>query len=66
MLFDYESGIPEIFMRKGGYLPGSIAKSGCEVVEPMSSANTDTEMEHGSVVKRNIEGVVPFVSVIEE
>lgn len=66
MLFDYESGIPEIFMRKGGYLPGNIAKSGWKRVEPMNSASPDTKIEFGSAVKRNIEEVAPFVSVIEE
>lgn len=65
MLFDYESGVPEIYIREGGYLPGTIAKTGCKECESMNSASPNDRIEFGAAVKRNVDEVVPFVSYID-
>lgn len=65
MLFDYESGVPEIYIREGGYLPGTIAKTGWKECESMNSASPNDRIEFGAAVKRNLGEVVPFVSYID-
>lgn len=65
MLFDYESGISEFFLRTGGYLPGQIAKTGWERVEPVNSASPAMPIEFGQVVKRT-HTATPIVTEIEE
>lgn len=68
MLFNYNSGIKEIFLRKGAYLPGQIAKSGWKLVESVNSLNTNPAIEFGTVLKRQIEPTtkIPYVTQIEE
>ena len=65
MLFDYESGIPELFKRKGGYIPGQIAKTGWKRVEPVNSSSPAEAIEFGQVVKR-VPGFAPIVTAIDE
>ena len=53
MLYNYNSGISEIFIRQGALLPGDIAKTtGLPFVEAM---NQTTGLEFGSVVKKVLE-----------
>lgn len=65
MLFDYESGIPELFKRKGGFIPGQIAKTGWKRVEPVNSSSPSEAIEFGQVVKR-VPGFTPIVTAIDE
>lgn len=66
MLFNYASGIPENFIRKGGYLPGTIAKTGWKEVESFNSNSVLDPIEFGSVVKRVVNNGLQFVETIEE
>ena len=65
MLFDYSSGISETFKRKGGYLPGNIAKTGWFRVESVNSNSPAEPIEFGQVVKR-LHEATPRVVAIEE
>lgn len=66
MLFNYASGIPENFIRKGGYLPGTIAKTGWKEVEAFNSNSVLDPIEFGSVVKRVVNNGTQYVETIEE
>lgn len=66
MLFNYASGIPENFIRKGGYLPGTIAKTGWKEVESFNSNSVLDPIEFGSVVKRVVNNGTQYVETIEE
>lgn len=66
MLFNYASGIPENFIRKGGYIPGTIAKTGWKEVESFNSNSVLDPIEFGSVVKRVVNNGTQFVETIEE
>lgn len=63
MLFDYESGIPEIYKRQGGNYPGQISKTGFERKEAFNSSSPSDRIEFGQVVKR-IGGASPYVTAI--
>lgn len=62
MLFNYNSGLKDTFIRGGSYLPGQIAKAGWKQV---LSLNTNEAIEFGQVVKRDVSGAVPFAVALE-
>lgn len=68
MLYDYNSGLKQIFNRKGSYLPGMIAKSGWKQVDAVNSYANGTPIEFGQVLKRVVDQTtrVPVVTAIEE
>lgn len=65
MLFNYNSGLKQVFNRDGSYLPGQKAKTGWKLVE---SLNSNQVIEFGQVVKRVIDETtnVPLATSIVE
>lgn len=54
MLFNYTSGLKEVFDRNGNYVPGQIAKSGWKLAPALNTLSTEPAIEFGQVVKRGI------------
>ena len=61
MLFNYNSGLKDTFIRGGSYLPGQITKTGWKQVP---SLNTVDAIEFGAVIKRDVSGSVPVAKVL--
>ena len=61
MLFNYNSGLKDTFIRGGSYLPGQIAKTGWKQV---TSLGTVDAIEFGTVVKRDVSGTVPVAKAL--
>lgn len=69
MLFNYNSGIKELFNRQGSYLPGQMSKTtDLFFTESINSLDTNEPIEFGTVLKREIDvnTNIPYVCPIEE
>lgn len=66
MLFNYTSGLSEVFNRTGSYVPGQIAKSGWKLAPALNTLSSSPAIEFGQVVKRVVDANgLPYASAIE-
>ena len=66
--FNYASGVGDIFIRSGAYLPGQIAKSTpTTTVEALNTLSSNPAIEFGQVVKRSVDPTtnMPYAEAIE-
>lgn len=56
MLFNYNSGLNEAFIRTGSYVPGQEAKTGWKLAPALNTLTTNPAIEFGQVVKRAVDG----------
>lgn len=54
MLFNYTSGLSDVFNRTGSYMPGQIAKSGWKLAPSLNTLSNEPRIEFGQVIKRAV------------
>lgn len=65
MLFNYTSGLSEVFNRTGSYLPGQLTKSGWKMAPSLNTLSNQPRIEFGQVIKRAVNAAgLPYATSI--
>lgn len=65
-IFNYSSGLSDVFNRLGSYLPGNIVKSYPAVVETLNTLSSNDPIEFGQVVVRGVTSDnLPYANAVQ-